>query len=822
MAKKHEEKKPWDITHEKIQVQNISEEMRKSFIEYSMSVITSRALPDVRDGLKPVHRRILYAMKTTGLTSGAKFRKSASVVGEVLGKYHPHGDSSVYDSMVNMVQEFSSRYPLVLGQGNFGSLDGDNAAAYRYTEAKMSKLSDEMLKDIEKETVLFSPNFDGTLKEPRVLPAAIPNLLLNGCLGIAVGMATNIPPHNLSEVVDATVHLIENPDSTNEDLLEHVKGPDFPLGGIAYNKKDIIHAYSTGRGGVVCRGDAEIIEEKSGKFQIIISSIPYRVNRANLVVKIAGLVQEKKIMGIKDLRDESDEQTRIVVDIKPGMEPQRILNYLYKHTELESAFNYNMTGLVDGVPLTLTLRDILSTFVLHREEVVRKRTEFDLAKAKARAHILEGLKMALDHIDEVIKIIKASKDGADAKVNLMKKFKFSDLQAQAILDMRLQKLANLERKAIEDELKTILKYIGELEAILASRKKMLAIITKELIAIKEAYGDARRTKIMARAAGAISDEDLIPDKDTALLLTAGGYVKRTNPEEYRAQRRGGQGVSDLETKEEDAVINVTIASTKSDLLFFTAEGKVFQIKMYEIPEASKATKGKSINNYISLADTDRVTSVLTVPKEARTLKEAGVVCITNKGAIKKMMLDQFAHVRRSGIAAMNLDKDEVLLSAHIVNPTDEIMLVTQDGQSIRFKEGDVRAMGRTAGGVRGIDLDTGDVVIGSDVVAKPDFKKAQLLILTQNGYGKKSSLDEYKTQNRAGGGIKTLNVTDKTGVVVGAAIVIDEEHDVLTMSKKGQAMRTSLKEIPLLGRATQGVKVMKPKDGDGVSSIAII
>lgn len=821
MAKK-EEKKPWDISGEKILVQNISDEMRKSFIDYSMSVITERALPDVRDGLKPVHRRILYAMKTTGLTSGAKFRKSATVVGEVLGKYHPHGDTSVYDSMVNMAQEFSSRYPLVLGQGNFGSVDGDNAAAYRYTEAKMSKLSDEMLKDIEKETVLFIPNFDGTIKEPKVLPAAIPNLLLNGCLGIAVGMATNIPPHNLSEVVDATVHLIDNPEATNEDLVEFVKGPDFPLGGIAYNKKDILHAYATGRGGVVCRGDAEIVEEKSGKFQVIITSIPYRVNRQNLVVKIAQLVQEKKIQGIRDLRDESDEETRIVVDIKPGMEPQRILNYLYKHTELESNFNYNMIGLVDGVPQLLTLREILNTFILHREEVVRRRTEFDLAKAKARAHILEGLKKALDHIDEVIQIIKKSKDTPEAKLNLMKKFKFSDLQAQAILDMRLQKLAGLERKAIEDELKAILKYIGELEGLLASRKKMLAVISGELSAIKEAYGDARRTKIMARAAGAISDEDLIPEKDTALLLTAGGYVKRTDPAEYRAQRRGGQGVSDLETKEEDAVMHVTIASTKSDLLFFTAEGKVYQIKMYDIPEASKATKGKSINNYISLADTDRVTSVLTVPKEARQLKEAGVVCVTNKGAVKKMMLDQFAHVRRSGIAAMNLDKDEVLLSAHIVNPTDEIMLVSQDGQSIRFKESDVRAMGRTAGGVRGIDLDKADVVIGADVVAKENFKRAELLILTEHGYGKKSSLEEYKTQNRGGAGIKTLNVTDKTGVVVGAAIVIDDEHDVLTMSKKGQAMRTSLKEIPTLGRATQGVRVMKAKEGDKVASIAII
>ncbi|HEY1041503.1 MAG TPA: DNA gyrase subunit A [Candidatus Paceibacterota bacterium] len=821
MAKK-EDKKPWDISNEKVLVQNISEEMRKSFIEYSMSVITSRALPDVRDGLKPVHRRILYAMKTTGLTSGAKFRKSATVVGEVLGKYHPHGDVSVYDSMVNMAQEFSSRYPLVLGQGNFGSLDGDSAAAYRYTEAKMSKLSDELLRDIEKETVLFVPNFDGSIKEPKVLPAAIPNLLLNGCLGIAVGMATNIPPHNLSEVVDATVHLIDNPDATNEDLLEHVKGPDFPLGGVAFNKKDIIHAYSTGRGGVVCRGDAEIIEDKAGKFQIVISSIPYRVNRANLVVKIASLVQEKKIQGIKDLRDESDEETRIVIDIKPGMEPQRVLNYLYKHTELESAFNYNMTGLVDGVPQLLTLRDILSTFISHREEVVKRRTEFDLAKAKARAHILEGLKKALDHIDEVIQIIKKSKDTPEAKLNLIKKFKFTEIQAQAILDMRLQKLAGLERKAIEDELKAVLKYIGELEALLASRKKMLAVISGELAAIKEAYGDARRTKIMARAAGAISDEDLIPEKDTALLLTAGGYVKRTDPAEYRAQRRGGQGVSDLETKEEDAVMHVTIASTKSDLLFFTAEGKVYQIKMYDIPEASKATKGKSINNYISLADTDRVTSVLTVPKEARQLKEAAVVCVTNKGAVKKMMLDQFAHVRRSGIAAMGLDKDEVLLSAHIVNPTDEIMLVSQDGQSIRFKESDVRAMGRTAGGVRGIDLDKADIVIGADVVAKDNFKKAELLILTEHGYGKKSSLEEYKTQNRGGGGIKTLNVTDKTGVVVGAAIVVDDEHDVLTMSKKGQAMRTSLKEIPTLGRATQGVRVMKAKEGDRVASIAII
>ncbi|MBP6925947.1 MAG: DNA topoisomerase 4 subunit A, partial [Candidatus Pacebacteria bacterium] len=547
---------------------SISTEMRDSFLAYSMSVITSRALPDVRDGLKPVHRRILFSMYGMGLTASAKFRKSMNVVGDVLGKYHPHGDSSVYDAMVGMAQDFSLRYPLILGQGNFGSIDGDNAAAPRYTEAKMSKIGGDLLTDIEKQTVNFRDNYDGTKKEPVVLPALVPNLLLNGTLGIAVGMATNIPPHNLGEVVDATVALIDNPKITTEDLLEHIKGPDFPLGGIIFNKKDIMHAYATGRGGVVTRGVAEIEEQKNGSFQIIIKSIPFRVNKSNLLVKIADLVHEKKLQGIKDLRDESTTDIRVVIDLKTGTNPQRILNYLYKHTELESNFNFNIVALVDGVPQTLSLHDILTLFIEHRQEIVRRRSEYDLRKAEARAHILEGLTKALDNIDAVIKTIKQSKDTPTAKINLMKQFKFSDLQAQAILDMRLQKLAGLERKKIEEELKEIKKLIAYLKDLLKSKVKMLALIKAEMLDVKEKYNDERRTRVMARGVQSIAEEDLIPQKESALVYTLGGYVKRTDPAEYKQQKRGGVGVVDMKNKEEDVVTDVLIANNHSEILFF--------------------------------------------------------------------------------------------------------------------------------------------------------------------------------------------------------------------------------------------------------------
>ncbi len=799
---------------------SISQEMRESFIAYSMSVITSRALPDIRDGLKPVHRRILFAMHELGLPWNAKPRKSALVVGEVLGKYHPHGDTAVYDAMVNMAQTFSYRYPLVSGQGNFGSIDGDSAAAMRYTEAKMSKVTAELLRDIEKETVDFRPNYDDTRKEPVVFPTAVPSLLLNGQLGIAVGMATNIPPHQLGEVIDATVATIDNSKITHEELMEHVKGPDFPVGGVIYNKADILHAYSTGRGGVVCRGEADIVEQKNGMFQIIITSIPFRVNKVTLIEKIAFLVQEKKIQGIKGLRDESTKDIRIVIDLKAGTHPQKTLNYIYKHTELESNFNFNMVALVDGVPQTVSLKDALVHFIKHREEVVKRRSEFDLRKAEARAHILEGLKKALDHIDEIIKLIKASKDTNDARVNLIKKFKFSEIQAQAILEMKLQKLAGLERKKLEEELKEVLATIAYLKDLLANPKKMLALIRKELLEIKDKYNDERRTKVVARGVANLSDEDLIPDDEFALVYTQGGYIKRTDPKEYRSQKRGGVGVIDLDTKEEDVVTHLLTASAHANLLFFTDLGKVYQIKMHELPEGKRATRGKSIMNFLQLGDNERVTSILAVPKGSDSA-DTSLFFVTKKGTIKKVAANSFDSVRRSGLIAIGLNDGDTLLSAMFTHAGDSVALVTADGQSIRFKESDVRVMGRTAAGVRGIDLDKTDTVVGVGVVRK-DMKNPTLLVMSNNGFGKRSEIDEYKIQNRGGSGIKTANVTDKTGPLVGAMIATDEESELIAISKKSQIIRTELDSIPVLGRATQGVRIMKLRPGDALASLTLL
>ncbi len=808
------------IQNDKMIPMNISTEMREAFIAYSMSVITSRALPDVRDGLKPVHRRILYAMSELGLYSSAKFRKSALVVGEVLGKYHPHGDSSVYMAMVGMAQDFSIRYPLVWGQGNFGSVDGDSPAAMRYTEAKMSKMSNELLRDLEKDTVDFRPNYDATQSEPVVMPTAVPTLLLNGSLGIAVGMATKIPPHNLGEVIDATVATIDNSKITNEDLMEYIKGPDFPLGGIIYNKKDIAHAYATGRGAVVCRGEAEIVELKNGSFQIVITSIPDEANKTNMIEKIATMVQEKKITEIKGMRDESTKEMRMVLDLKAGANPQKVLNYLYKHTELESNFNFNMIALVDGTPQTLSLKDFLTNFIAHRQEVVKRRTEFDLRKAEARAHILEGLKIALDHIDEVIKLIKASKDTTDAKEGLMKKFKLSEIQALAILDMKLQKLAGLERQKVEDELKEVMAFIAELKALLASPAKMLKVIRGELIEIKDKYGDERRTKVIAKPVGSISEEDLIPDTNAALVYTAGGYIKRTDPAEYRSQKRGGVGVVDLDTKEEDVVTHLLTASTHSDLLFFTDMGKVYQMKMYDIPEGRRATKGKSIMNFIDLKDSEKVTSILAVPKGA-DIKDKSLFFVTKEGTIKKVAADSFSAVRRSGLIAIGLHDGDQLLGTMMTQKGDSVCLVTSDGQSIRFAESDVRDMGRTAAGVRGIDLDKKDFVVGIGVVST-DMKNPTLMVMSDHGFGKRTGIDEYKIQKRGGSGIKTANVTDKTGAIVGAKIVTDDHSELIAISAKSQVIRTELDSIPVLSRATQGVRVMKLREGDRLASLTLL
>lgn len=820
MAKKDKENKEESSetnTHSGVVSRSIVSEMKKSFIDYAMSVITDRALPDVRDGLKPVHRRILYAMQTLGLTVSAKTRKSATVVGEVLGNYHPHGDVAVYDSMVKMAQDFSMRYPLIVGQGNFGSVDGDSAAAMRYTEAKMSRVASELLKDINKETVEWVPNYDATKKEPSVLPAAVPQLLLNGTLGIAVGMATNIPPHNLRELVDATVYLIDNKEATTEDLMQFVQGPDFPLGGIIFNAKDILHAYATGRGGIVTRGVAEIIEDKNNS-SIIISSIPYRVNKAQLIEKIADLVREKKLEGIRAIRDESTKDIRVVIDLKSGSHPQKVLNYLYKHTQLEDTFHLNLVALVEGVPQTLSLKSILEEFIKHRQIVVRRRTEFDLKEAEAREHILLGLKKALDHIDEIIKLIKKSKDVNEARANLMKSFKFSELQANAILEMRLQKLAGLERKKIEDELSEVQKLISELRSILANPKKILSIIKKELSDISEKYGDDRRTKLVKGGVKVLSMEDLVADEENTLILTSGGYVKRTSPDEYRQQKRGGIGVIDLDTKEEDFVTNFLTASTHSEILFFTDRGKAYQIKMYELPEGRRATRGKSIMNFISLSDGERVTSILPMPKNLKENKDLSLLLVTEQGTGKKVSASSFHDVRTSGIIAIRLDNGDKLVSVSPVIKGDSCVVVTSKGQSIRFKEDDIREMGRTAAGVRAIRLGKGDRVIGAHLVPKDNEKNAELLTMGANGYGKKTPIKEYKIQNRGGSGIKTSNVTPKTGEIIASAIITGVEEEAVAMSKKSQVIRLSLSEIPTLGRSTQGVRIMKLHEGDSIAS----
>ncbi|MBX4215499.1 DNA gyrase subunit A [Candidatus Parcubacteria bacterium] len=820
MAKKDEENGVVAPLHNNVVAVNISSEMKESYLDYAMSVITSRALPDVRDGLKPVHRRILYSMQEMGLSASAKTRKSSAVVGDVLGKYHPHGDTAVYDAMVKMAQEFSHRYPLVIGQGNFGSIDGDAPAAMRYTEAKMSRLAAELIRDLDKETVEWRPNYDATRKEPVVFPAAVPNLLLNGTLGIAVGMATSIPPHNLREVVDATVHLIDNDDASTEELCEFVTAPDFPTGGIVYNAQDLRHAYATGRGGIITRGEAEVNEKKSGQYEIVITSLPYRVNKAEFIVHMADLVGQKRLEGIRDLRDESTKDIRIVVELKQGMEPQKVLNALYKHTELETTFHFNMLALVDGTPETLSLKGILTEFVKHRIAVVRRRTEYDLRKAEEREHILLGLSKALDHIDKVIKTIKASKDTDTARENLKKEFKFSDAQALAILDMKLQKLAGLERKKIEDELAEIQEFIKKMKDILSSGKKILSVIKDELLEIKAKYGDDRRTRLVKGGVKLLSDEDLVAEKESVLVFTSGGYVKRTDPSEYRSQKRGGVGVVDLDTKEEDFVRIIFHTSTHSDLLFFTDRGKAYQMKMYEIPEARRATRGKSIMNYLSLQASERVTSILPMPKKLKDSK-LSLTMVTSRGVVKRVAADAFKDVRKSGLIALKLKDGDELLATLFTEKGDEIILATAGGQAIRFKESDVREMGRSAGGVTGMRLKKGDEIVGADVV-KSAGKDSAFLVMSGNGYGKKTPLKEYKVQKRAGSGIKTMKITSKTGKLVCGVVVSPETQELIAMSKKSQVVRVPFPSVPSLGRQTQGVRIMKLREGDHIASLTCL
>lgn len=798
----------------KIFSKDIAEEMRSAYLDYAMSVITARALPDVRDGLKPVQRRILYAMFGMGLRPAAKTRKSATVVGETLGKYHPHGNLAVYEAMAKMTQDFVTRYPLVTGQGNFGSIDGDPPAAERYTEAKMSSYAEKLLEDIERKTVDFVPNYENTLEEPVVLPAKVPNLLVNGTLGIAVGMATDIPPHNLREVCDALVHLLENPDAGMEDLLQHIKGPDFPMGAIAYDKKAIAQAYATGRGGVLVRGEVEIVEDTKG-INLVISSIPYRVNKARLIEKIGELVREKKIEGIKDLRDESTNDIRIVVELKPNAQPHRLQNTLYKHTQLEEMYHYNIVGLLDGVPQTLTLHQLLQAYIDHRRIIIERATSFDLERAKERAHIVEGLKRALDHIDKIITLIRKSREVSDARKALMKEFKFSEVQANAILEMRLQKLAGLERKKVEDELEDLKKTIKRLESILQSERKIDEEVKKGVQEARELFGDERRTKIISQGHNTVADEDLIPEKPCIIMITGGGYIKRTTHDEYKRQRRGGIGTKGAELKEEDFTTISISASSHDTLYFFTDKGKVYQLKAYEIPEARRTGKGRALVNFISIDADERVTSIVPVSKDAQ--KNTYLFFVTQRGVIKKVAVSQFENIRKTGIIAVSLERDDQLVETMFCTNEDTIIIVSRDGKAIRFAAKEVRASGRSAKGVRGIRLTEKDAVIGA-LVARSGTKtktESYLLTISEKGYGKQTKVSAFKIQKRGGGGIKVAEVTAKTGKIVGTHVLFKGlEDELITMSKKGQMVRMHTNEIPERGRQTQGVRVMRLKGDD--------
>jgi DNA gyrase subunit A len=820
MAKENQKDKLFELgSIGNVEARDINEEMETSFLAYAMSVIVARALPDVRDGMKPVHRRILYAMNTLGLRYNTKYKKSAFVVGEVLGKYHPHGDTAVYDSMVRMAQDFSLRYPLVDGQGNFGSIDGDNAAAMRYTEARMGRITNEILADIDKETVNFVPNYDGSLKEPEVLPSRLPNLLLNGSEGIAVGMATKIPPHNLSEVVDGIVHLIEHPEATVEDLMQHIKGPDFPTGGIIYDNGEIKAAYGTGKGGVLMRAVADIEEGKKNDFRIVVTEIPYQVNKANLIEKISDLVRDKKIVGISDIRDESDRKhaVRIVIELKRDAYPNKILNQLYKMTPMQCSFYMNVIALVNKIhPQVLTLKMILEEFIKHRQEVVRRRSEYELRKVKERAHILEGLLIALGAIDEVIATIKKSANQDQARTNLMSKFKLTEIQANAILAMQLRTLAGLERQKIQDEYNELQKRIKFLEELLSSVAKMLEVVKEELLEIKEKYGDARRTKIVRQALGKFNEEDLIPNEQVVIMLTSGNYVKRVLSSAYRAQARGGKGVIGISTKDEDVVEMMAEAQNHDDVLFFTNQGRVFQTKAYEIPASSRTAKGQPIVNLLQLAPEERVTAFLTIADMNE--ESCNLFMATTQGTVKKTPLKAFTNIRKSGIIAIGLDKGDELGWVRTTHGSDDIVIVTQDSQAMRFSERDVRPMGRNARGVRGMKLRKGDKVIGMGVV----LPKSELVVITENGYGKRTDIEQFTKHHRGGVGMKAGVVTAKTGKTVDMKVVTELKDDLVVISRQGTIIRTPLKNISKIGRATQGVRIMRVAENDKICSIASI
>ena len=890
MKKKKEEKKLnkaiLNLNIGQIKPREITQEMRESYIDYAMSVIVSRALPDVRDGLKPVHRRILYAMLEDGLRHDAKYRKSATVVGSTLGRYHPHGDIAVYDSLARMAQDFSLRYPLIDGQGNWGSTD-DSPAAMRYTECRLSKIGEEMLRDIEKNTVGFVPNYDGTRKEPIVLPSPLPQLILNGSLGIAVGMATNIPPHNLSEVCDALIYLLEQPKADRiEDVFKFIKGPDFPTGGEIFDQKEIIFAYSQGRGPILTRGKVEIEEINGGRFQIVITEIPFQVQKSALLLQLANLVSEKKLEGIKNIRDESDKEgMRILVELSREANPQRVLNQLYKFTELQKTFHLNMLALIDGIqPKVLNLVELLNYFILHRKEVIIRRTKYDLEKAKERAHILEGLQKCLGNIDEVIRIIKGSADRNDAQKRLMKRFRLDEIQANAILETKLAQLAKLERKKVEDELKETHLKIKEFLAILKSPQKIKEVIKKELVQLKENFGDERKTRVHIQKVGEISDEDLIPQEETIITLTQGGYIKRINPRNYKIQKRGGKGILGMKTIGEDIVEHFLIANTHDQLLFFTDSGKVFRTPVYEIPEAGRVTKGRGLLNFLEISPQEKVLSLIPLAKNEETKY---LVMVTKNGIIKKTAISEFENVRRSGLIAILLKEGDLLRKISETGGEDEIILVTKNGKSIRFKEKDIRSMGRSAAGVKGIKLGKEDEVIGMDVIQNQKSKtelpkeakvkmrtkfssptelpkeakvkmrtkfssptelpmeakvkmrmkfsspvksqkseKQYLLVVTENGYGKRTDLKEYRLQKRGGTGIKTAKIIQKTGNLISSKVLTalreQAPEDLIVISQKGQVIRIKISQISRLSRATQGVRIMKLEAGDKVASATCI
>ena len=815
-----------DHSHSKtVEIRTVEDVMEDNFLRYSMSVIVDRALPDVRDGMKPVHRRIVYVMDKMGIGPSSKTVKSAQIVGEVMGKYHPHGDSSIYDAMVRMAQDWVGRYPLVQGQGNFGSMDGDPPAAMRYTEAKMTRVSEALLADIDKETVDFRDTYDATHREPVVLPAKLPNLLLNGQVGIAVGMATNIPTHNLGEIVDATVALIDNPEATLDDLMKHIKGPDFPTGAVVYGGAPMRQAYATGRGSVTIRAVANIEEAKRGRHQIVVTEMPYGVNKATLIEKIADLVHDKKLTTISDLRDESARgSVRVVIELKKDAYPKKVLNQLYKLTALQTNFHYNMLALVETgtnpvalQPRVLGLHDILHEFIKHRQKVVRRRTEYELRKAKEREHILEGYKIALDHIDEVIRTIRASKTQDEAEKALIEKFGLSVIQAKAILAMQLRRLTGLEREAIENELAELRKKIAHLEKVLADENEILCIIKEELLEIKEKYGDERRSKIINTEVGKFSDEELIPEEDTVVLVTTENYIKRTLASDYRRQNRGGKGKRGMTTKEEDVIDQLVPASTHDWLLFFTNKGRVFRLKAYEVPAASLAAKGVAAVNLLQLQPEEKITSIINLAKDAGS--DGYLFMATTKGTVKKTAISDYANIRTNGLIAINLDDGDELRWIKQTDGRSDVIISTSAGQAVRFNEEECRPMGRAARGVRGVRLRPNDSVVGMDVVTSAD---QTLLVLSANGYGKITKVANFPSHKRGGVGIKAATVTAKTGPIVTVQTLESDAVEAIIISQGGQTIRVGLGDIPTLGRTTQGVRVMRLSDDDSVSSIGIM